>query len=63
MALMTDLYPISREDKVACLRREIDMRREVYPRRIAKGAMTMEKASREINVMRAILEDYVRDEK
>jgi hypothetical protein len=57
---MSQLFPITREDKIACIKREIEMRHKVYPRWISSGKMTMEKASREIEVMQQILEDYVR---
>lgn len=45
-------------EKVAHLRREIEMRKVVYPRRVAARAMTQDKADRGIAVMEAILADY-----
>ena len=47
------------EQKIAAIRREIALRRNVYPRRIQMGRMTQEKAKQEIDVMEAILHDYV----
>lgn len=58
---MPDLFaaePFSRDDKIGCLRREIKMRRQVYPRWVATQKMKQEDADREIAVMEAILADY-----
>lgn len=55
---MSQLFPITREEKIACIKREIEMRHKVYPRWIANGKMSMDKAGREIEVMQDILEDY-----
>jgi hypothetical protein len=55
---MTDLFPITRADKLAEVRREIAMREAVYPRRVQRGAMMPEQAQRQIAVMRAIAQDY-----
>jgi hypothetical protein len=57
---MSQLFPISREEKIACLKREIEQRHKVYPRLISNGAMSMEFAARQIEVMQDILEDYER---
>ncbi len=40
------------------LKREIAMRKRVYPRFVASGRFTQEKADREIAIMVAILDDY-----
>ena len=50
---------ITREQKIAAIRREIALRRNVYPHRIQMGRMSLEKATQEIDVMEAILLDYV----
>ena len=50
---------ITRADKIAALKREIALRKNVYGKRIAAGSMTPEKASYEIAVMEAILHDYI----
>lgn len=55
---MTDLFPINRADKITCLKREISMRRRVYPRWIESGKMKQETADREIALMEAILADF-----
>jgi hypothetical protein len=53
-----DLFPISREQKIACLQRELNYRTSVYPRRVSDKRMSAAKADYEILVMRAILQDY-----
>jgi len=50
--------PITTEDKRAVLRREIAMRRRVYPGWVRAGRMTQAEADREMAVMTAILADY-----
>lgn len=42
--------------QIKCVEREIGMRRKAYPRWIANGTMTEEKAHREITTMEAVLE-------
>ena len=49
---------ISSAEKLACLEREIAMRRRVYPKWIASGKLKQEKADREIAVMEAVAADY-----
>ncbi|HYJ44041.1 MAG TPA: hypothetical protein VEW06_06255 [Xanthobacteraceae bacterium] len=53
---MTELFPPSVDDMIACVKREIAMRERVYPRRIAAGHMGQELAWREIATMRAVLQ-------
>lgn len=55
---MSDLFPITDADKLACVEREIKFRTYVYPRRIDNGTMTQERADREIAIMESIREDY-----
>ena len=43
------------EDQLDCVRREINKRKEVYPRLIAAGKLSQEKADHEIDSMRAVL--------
>jgi hypothetical protein len=50
---------ITRSDKIAALRREIALRKNVYPRRIQMERMTQERATQEIEVMETILQDYI----
>ena len=41
---------------IACVERELRMRREFYPKRVERGQMTIEKAEHEIAAMLAVLE-------
>lgn len=43
-------------DQVACVERELTMRKRVYPRWTAEGKMTKAKADAEIRTMTAVLE-------
>lgn len=58
---MTDMFPITEpipvtiEDQVKCVEREISMREGAYPRFIAAHKMTQQTADREIAAMKAIL--------
>lgn len=45
-------------DKLACVEREVKMRRRVYPHWTASGKMRVSEAEREIAVMEAIADDY-----
>lgn len=54
-------HALERDVLVACAKRELAMRRAVYPRRVADRKMTQEKADLEIDAMEAIvgvLENY-----
>lgn len=53
-----DLLPVSREEKIAALKREINMRKHVYAGRVAERKMSQDKADKEISIMVAILADY-----
>lgn len=48
----------SDEEKRDCARREEKYRRRVYPRLVAFGSMSQEKADREIELMNEIADDY-----
>jgi hypothetical protein len=48
----------SARDKLACVRREADLRRRVYAGLVRNGRMSPEKAKYEVAVMEAIAEDY-----
>lgn len=50
--------PISIDEKIGHLEREVGMRRSVYPRLVVLRKMGKEKADRGIAVMEAILADY-----
>ena len=47
-------------DKLRCIEREINMRKAVYPKWVAAKRLSQEKADREIAVMEAIKEDYLK---
>lgn len=55
-AVMTDeLFPIGLAEQIACVEREIRMRREVYPRRVGDRKMSQAKADKELTAMVAVL--------
>lgn len=47
--------PITIESQIACVRREISMRRKVYPRWVSAGKMTQDEADRQIATMEAAM--------
>ena len=53
---MVDLFAFTPAELAECARRELAMRRRVYPRWVATKQMTQDKADREIAMMRAIAE-------
>lgn len=56
--------PITIERQIACVRREIGMRRKVYPGWVQRGKMTQDEAERQIATMEAVQAtlERVRDE-
>jgi hypothetical protein len=48
----------SNEMKLKVAKRELAMRRKVYPERVKEGRMTKQQADFEIEGMRAIVQDY-----
>ena len=62
---MTELFPPSIDDQIACAVRELNMRRSVYPRQVASKRMSQKIADREIAAQEAIIETLtsVRDRK
>ena len=48
--------PISLEQQIKCVGREIGLRRNVYPKFLMSGRITQEKADYEIAAMEAVLE-------
>lgn len=52
---MSDVIEVSLEDQVRCLKREIAMRKNVYPKWIATGRLKQEDADREIAALTAAL--------
>jgi hypothetical protein len=53
---VSELFAPSLTEMIVCVEREIRFRRVVYPRRIAGGTMSRDKAAREIETMEAVLE-------
>lgn len=53
---MTDLLPISLEDQIACVKRELRLRTTTYPKWVAAKRLRQDAADREIAVMTAVLE-------
>lgn len=53
---MTDLLPISLEDQIACVKRELRLRTITYPKWVAAKRLRQDAADREIAVMTAVLE-------
>jgi hypothetical protein len=43
------------DEQIACVKREIEMRRRVYPRWVQEGKMKQAKADAEIEAMEAVL--------
>lgn len=50
--------PVTKGDKIRCLKREVALRKNAYPRWVDIGRMKQAEADREIEVMLAILHDY-----
>jgi len=48
--------PVTLDDQIACVRRELALRRNVYKRRVLDKKMTQEVADRELTHMEAVLE-------
>lgn len=53
---MSDLFPITIEDEIQELEREVALRKRVYPRWTADGRLTKVKADRQIAVMESAVE-------
>lgn len=43
-------------DQIKCVGREIGLRKNVYPRRVVRGQMTDDEATRELATMEAVYE-------
>ena len=48
---------ITPAEKLACVRRELALRRNVYPGLVQRGKLKRDQATREIEIMTAIVED------
>ncbi len=53
---MPDLFPTTNADIVAELRREIGMRRQVYPRQVEQGRLSQDAMDRRIALMERAVE-------
>jgi hypothetical protein len=63
---MATAEAITIDRQIACVRREVSMRRKVYPRWVSVGKMTQEEADRQLQTMEAVqatLEKLLADEK
>jgi hypothetical protein len=49
---------ITTADKLACAKRELALRQNVYPRWVEQKRMSGDRAAREIALMQAIVRDY-----
>ena len=45
-------------EKLACVERELAMRRNVYPKWVKSGRMKADSAEHQIRAMEAVVEDY-----
>lgn len=52
--------PVSLQDQLECAKRELAMRRRVYPKFVDSGRMTPRSAEREIRAMSAIVDTLVK---
>ena len=57
---MTENFPVTYAEMLACAKRELALRNSVYPRFVKQGRMKQEKADREILVMAGIIEHFER---
>ena len=55
MSSPSDLFPITSEDEIVDLEREIKLRKRVYPRWVVAGRFTQEKADRQIALLESLL--------
>lgn len=53
---MTDKLPTI-DEKIACIKRELNMRRRAYPKWISSGRLTQKEANQQILLMENILAD------
>lgn len=53
---------IGLDEQIKCVRREIAMRKHVYPRRVEQSKMTQQAANRELETMEAVLATLLAEE-
>ena len=58
-----DLLPVSREEKIKELEREIAKRRFVFPRMVTAGKLKSYEADRRIEILEAIVVDYHKEQR
>lgn len=51
---MDDLLPITVDDMIAEIERELKQRSRVYPRLVSSGKLAKDRADRQVKVMRAV---------
>lgn len=49
-------HEVDLNDLLGCCRRELALRERVYPKWVGKGTMTEKKATREIELMRSVVD-------
>jgi hypothetical protein len=59
--MRADLLPVSREEMVREIEREIKKRQYVFPRQVAAGKLRQQEADRRIEIMEAIAVELQRD--
>ncbi len=57
--MSADLLPITLDDQIASVRREIALRERVYPRQVSNGRMSRQSAERELALMQSVLETLI----
>jgi hypothetical protein len=55
LLVISDLLPITLDDQIAAVEREIAMRGRVYPRQVFNRKMTQRQADREIAVLASLI--------
>jgi hypothetical protein len=50
---------VSLDQQLACVRREIALRRNVYPKQVSRGRMRQSEADLEVAAMEAVLETLI----
>lgn len=52
---------VTTSDKLACVERELKYRKRVYARLVDEGKMSQGKATLELAIMQAIIDDYQKE--
>lgn len=55
---MSDMFAVTKDEKIAELERELKMRRHVYPRLVERKKLHHQTAARQIEILTSILKDY-----